>query len=44
MKKIEIKQNEELEKVPVMPGDVVFVKYDRGHKPLIQVFNGAIPC
>lgn len=44
MKKIEIKENEELAKIPVLPGDVVFVKWDKRHKPLIKVFSGAIPC
>lgn len=33
----------ELVKVPVMPGDAVFVEYKKGQKPNIRVFNRAIP-
>ena len=43
MKKIKIKENEELVKVPVQPGDAVFVKFDKAHKPIIRVFNGVFP-
>lgn len=49
MKKIETSQKEigpteELVKIPVSPGDVVFVKFEKAHKPLIQVFSEVVPC
>lgn len=37
------KEDMELVKVPVMPGDVVFVQYKKGHNPKIRVFNHVIP-
>jgi len=43
MNKIKIQDGEELEKVLVQPGDMVFVKYDKRHKPVIKVFSGVIP-
>jgi len=42
--KIELNQNEEMEKIPVQKGDVIFVKYDKRHRPAIRVFNDVIPC
>lgn len=43
MQKMKIKDNEELMKVPVQAGDMVFVKFDRRHKPVIRVFQGVVP-
>jgi len=36
--KIKIKANEVLEKIITQPGDIIFVKSDKRHKPLIKVF------
>lgn len=41
MNKIKLKENEELEKIIAREGDIIFVKYDRRHKPLIRTFSEA---
>jgi hypothetical protein len=44
MTKLKIKGDEELIKIPVLKGDVIFVKYPKGHRPVIKTFSGVIPC
>lgn len=43
MNRMKVQNGEELEKIPVQPGDAVFIKYDKNHKPMIKVFSRVIP-
>ena len=40
----QLKSNEEMEKIPVLPGDAVFIRYEKNHRPVIKVFRGVVPC
>ena len=44
MSDMKIRGNEEIEKIIVQPGDAVFIKYDKSHKPIIKIFQDVMIC
>ena len=33
----------EIEKIPVTAGDVIFIRYEKKRRPIIEIFKGVIP-